>query len=190
MTFLDVEAAVSQEITLARSGVLTWFDCAADVRAWLPAHGRWSIDEILHHITLTNHYLLILIDKSSQKSLKAKARGEQLDWPVDYELIPKMLQDAAVVDAFTWHRPDHMDPRLHPPTGNVRELFEAQMQRCENYLADLKDGWGIWHKTTMTVNDLGKLDAYQFLVFLCKHAQRHCAQMEGNLATMQASLNA
>jgi hypothetical protein len=138
----------------------------------------------LHHITLTSHYLLILIDKATEKCLRAKARGDRLDWPNDYRLIPKALQAAGAIDAFTWHRPDHMDPRLHPASGDVKALFLMQMNRCEAQLAALEGGWGIAFKTTMSVNDLGKLDVYQYIVFLCKHAERHCKQMAGNLAAM------
>ena len=30
----------------------------------------------------------------------------------------------------------------------------------------------------MTVNDLGKIDVYQYLYFLAQHAKRHVGQME------------
>jgi DinB superfamily len=111
-------------------------------------------------------------------------RGEQLDWPADYALIPLALEDAKRAEAFTWHRPEHMDPRIHPPQGDVQAMFLAQMTKLENTLEVLPNGWGHWQKTMMSVNDLGKLDVYQFIVFLCKHALRHCAQMEGNLREM------
>jgi hypothetical protein len=185
MTAAEVHARVAQEISETSAQVLPWFDAPQPARAWLPPQERWSIDEILHHITLTSHYLLILIDKSSQKCLKAKAQGNTLVWPADYTLLPPSLQAAGELDAFSWHRPDHMDPRLHPPTGDVREHFVEQMQRCEAVLASLAGGWGIQHTTMMTVNNLGKLDVYQYLVFLCRHAQRHCQQMQGNLLAQQ-----
>ena len=186
MTPKEVQDQVLSEIQLAKSQVLPWFDLAPATRAWLPGPDRWSIDEILHHITLTSHYLLILIDKAGNKCLKAKSRGEALVWPANYALIPPALSDAGAVDAFTWHRPDHMDPRSHPATQDVRALFLEQMDRCESILRSLHDGWGHWSLTTMSVNDLGKLDVYQFIVFLCKHAQRHCVQMARNLAAQTA----
>ncbi len=186
MTPKEVQDQILVEIQLAKNQVLPWFDQTLSVRTWLPLHDRWSIDEILHHITLTSHYLLILIDKASNKCLKAKARGETLDWPATYSLIPEALRDAGAIEAFTWHRPDHMDPRTYPATGDVRALFLAQMDRCEKILETLEGGWGHWSLTTMSVNDLGKIDVYQFIVFLCKHAQRHCMQMAGNLAVQAA----
>jgi hypothetical protein len=35
-------------------------------------------------------------------------------------------------------------------------------------------------KTMMTVNAIGKLDVYQYIIFLCRHALRHDAQMQNN----------
>lgn len=32
----------------------------------------------------------------------------------------------------------------------------------------------------MIVNNLGKIDVYQYIYFLSQHAQRHIAQMERN----------
>ena len=177
----EVFTSVFNEITAARNSVLPWFENPLQLREWLPLHGRWSIDEILHHITLTNHYLLILIDKATAKCINAKMRGEPLDWPLDYSLIPKTLAQAGNLNSFTWHRPDHMDPRLHPAKEDVRTLFLSQMDCCVSNLEKLEGGWGIACKTTMSVNDLGKLDVYQYLVFLCRHAERHCQQMAGNV---------
>jgi hypothetical protein len=36
----------------------------------------------------------------------------------------------------------------------------------------------VLHKTTMTVNDLGKIDVYEYIHFLAQHGQRHLAQMQ------------
>jgi hypothetical protein len=32
----------------------------------------------------------------------------------------------------------------------------------------------------MTVNGLGKIDVYEYIYFLARHAQRHITQMVGN----------
>jgi hypothetical protein len=32
----------------------------------------------------------------------------------------------------------------------------------------------------MTVDNLGKINVYEYIYFLSKHAERHLAQMEGN----------
>ena len=55
----------------------TWFDQPADLRAYSPADGGWITDEVLTHIGLTNHYLLILIEKGTAKALTS-AQGLDL----------------------------------------------------------------------------------------------------------------
>ena len=44
----------------------------------------------------------------------------------------------------------------------------------------LKNGEGLLFKTTMTVDDLGKLNVYEYIYFLSKHAEQHIQQMEEN----------
>lgn len=176
----SVHSQVLAEIAAARDQVLPWWGCEAGLLHWLPPSGGWSVQEILDHITLTSHYLLKLIDKGARKSLKAKANGEILQLDPEYSLIPKSLDAAGDLSAFYWHRPEHMDPRIHPVAYESRGQFLEQMQECESLLNLLEGGWGHWCKTTMSVNNLGKLDVYQYIVFLCRHAERHCRQMERN----------
>jgi hypothetical protein len=48
----------------------TWFDKDIELRNYRPTNGGWTINEILEHIGLTNHFLLILIDKGTTKALQ------------------------------------------------------------------------------------------------------------------------
>jgi len=41
------------------------------------------------------------------------------------------------------------------------------------------NGEGSLCKVRMSVNELGKIDLYQWLYFLAQHARRHLDQMEG-----------
>ena len=52
------------------------------------------------------------------------------------------------------------------------------MSECLSCLDQLKNGEGVLHKTTMSVNDLGKIDVYHYIVFLVQHAKRHLVQMD------------
>lgn len=173
-----IEAEVNKRIQEARSAVLPWFEVDTTLLDWLPPNGGWSIREILTHITLTSHYLLILIKKGEAKALNIKDKGTAFAIPDTYELVPDKLAEAGKYQAFPWHRPEHMDPRLHNPNWSVRDTFLEQMKACENVVEELKGGWGCGVRTTMTVNQIGRLDVYQYIVFLCNHALRHCVQME------------
>ena len=44
----------------------------------------------------------------------------------------------------------------------------------------MKNGEGLLYKTTMTVNELGKINVYEYIYFLSLHAQRHVTQMKKN----------
>jgi hypothetical protein len=48
----------------------SYFDLAPTLRAYTPKEGEWCIDEILEHITLTSHYLMLVIKNSRDKVLK------------------------------------------------------------------------------------------------------------------------
>jgi hypothetical protein len=48
---------------------------------------------------------------------------------------------------------------------------------CLIQLERLGNGVGALCRVTMTVNDLGKIDLYQWLYFLAQHARRHLAQL-------------
>jgi hypothetical protein len=54
-----------------------WFDQPAAVREYRPADLGWTTNEVLAHIALTNHYLLVLIQKGTTKAL-ANMQGRDL----------------------------------------------------------------------------------------------------------------
>ncbi len=158
-----------------------WFDREHALRCHNPFPGAWSINEVLEHIMLTNHYLLIIIDNGRTKALRnSQSLTLPIAFPADYSLGSERMSEIADPEAFPWQRPDH-----HQPTGRVglyeiRREIRNQLNKCLITLDYLPNGEGILHKTTMSVNQLGKLDVYQYLFFLALHAQRHLRQMEKN----------
>lgn len=71
-----------------------------------------------------------------------------------------------------------MEPTGDKELGQIRALLEEQISECRELLKKLANGEGLLYTTTMTVNNLGKLDVYQYINFLCQHAKRHIVQME------------
>ena len=55
--------------------------------------------------------------------------------------------------------------------------MHEQLTECLDWLDQLSQGAGILYKTTMTVNDLGKINVYEYLYFLAMHIRRHLMQM-------------
>jgi hypothetical protein len=158
-----------------------WFDREHPLRSHHPFPGAWNTNEVLEHIMLTNHYLLIIIDNGRTNALhKSQSAPSRIEFPSDYSLGSKAMLQVADPDAFPWQRPDH-----HQPTGKIglleiRREIRNQLNKCLITLDYLPNGEGMLHQTTMSVNNLGKLDVYQYLYFLALHAQRHLRQMEKN----------
>ena len=75
-----------------------------------------------------------------------------------------------------------MEPKGARSNDEVRLLLNAQLERCLTTLDALPNGEGILAKTTMSVNSLGKIDVYEYLMFLAQHGKRHLMQMRKNEA--------
>lgn len=60
----------------------------------------------------------------------------------------------------------------------VKTTTKNQCQQCLEHLNQMSNGEGVLLKTTMSVNNLGKIDVYEYIYFLAQHAARHIMQME------------
>ena len=89
-----------------------WFDKPAATRSYKPASGGWSIDEVLEHITLTSHFLMIVIRNSARAALKRAAAGAAI---LEGESDLDLLEPIGRRGAFTWSRPEHMIPTRTVP---------------------------------------------------------------------------
>jgi DinB superfamily len=157
-----------------------WFDKPETTRQYRPQNGGWTIDEILEHIELTSHFLLKLIDKGTIKALKNKDTINLDAELANYSFQKDAIDTIGIHKSFAWIRPEHMEPKGEKTPETVRKDMKIQLDRCLNYLHKLPNGEGILCKTTMTVNGLGKIDVYEYIYFLAKHAERHITQMEKN----------
>ncbi|WP_127532142.1 DinB family protein [Paenibacillus kobensis] len=164
------------------SGILRdyeeWFRLTPEMLRFKP-HDRWSIEQILEHVTLTNHFLLILIRKGTRKAKDSALKSDLNQAVSNYEYNLEALDQIARHNSFKWIRPEHMEPNGEKSTAEVKLLLEEQIEECQQMLRQLPNGEGILYKTMMTVNNLGKIDVYQYLYFLCLHARRHISQMQG-----------
>lgn len=144
---------------------------------YLPANGGWSIRQILEHISLTNHFLLILIRKGALKSIELAAGTEYSKLLTGYDLDWERLKLIGEQRSFEWNRPLHMEPTNSIPLIEVkRKLFE-QKEECLSILDQIPNGEGVLYKTMMSVNNLGKIDVYHYMYFLVQHIRRHLVQM-------------
>jgi hypothetical protein len=152
-----------------------WFGMPEGSREYKPQDEGWSINEILEHITLTSHYLLLIIDKGCKKAQRRASLGEQLP---EGESDLARLEPIGHLDAFPWIRPEHMEPGRTLALEEVRKRIQRQYQECQRILTALRQGEGALYTVRMSVQDLGKMDLYQWLYFLALHQKRHISQME------------
>lgn len=161
----------------ALCGVFTevdgWFDRDDAVRGFRPLKGRWSIDQVLEHIALTNHYLILTLRKLSKIAERRANRG------ISVATAESDLDRLLIIGqrgTFQWDRPEHMEPTGLAPC-EVRDRLRQQLGECLILLERLRGGRGALCRITMTVDRLGKIDLYQWLYFLAQHARRHLPQL-------------
>jgi hypothetical protein len=179
MTLEYILINLKRELIRTLAVVDEWFDRDFTLLQYRPASGGWTVSEVLEHITVTNHYLLIIIEKGTEKALRRKYElTELLAIPASYTLSNQALLAIAQPDAFLWQHPEHHQPTGLKPLCDVRRTLRDQLEQCLITLELLPDGEGTLHRTTMSVNNLGKLDVYQYIYFLALHAQRHIHQLK------------
>ncbi|TWF44354.1 DinB family protein [Chitinophaga polysaccharea] len=171
-------------IQVVREALLTnfreldqWFEKDQALLHFKPDRDQWNVREVLEHIALTNYFLLLIINKSTRRALERKKTGHTVILPADYQ--DKFDQiDVIGSKSFGWVRPEHMEPTGFKDIAEIKALLKQQYAQCMYNLSLLKNGEGVLVFTNMSVNQLGKLDIYQYIYFLTKHIERHIRQMQ------------
>ena len=70
MTFENIHINLKRELIRTFAVMDEWFDKEHPLRCYKPSSGGWSVNEVLEHVMLTNHFLLILIEKGTVKALQ------------------------------------------------------------------------------------------------------------------------
>jgi DinB superfamily len=152
----------------------SWFDRADEFRRFKPASGGWSADQVLEHIGLTNHFLMLTLRKYVGIAVQRARRGDPVP---DGESDLDSLLSIGERGSFGWVRPDHMEPAGVSSSADVRAQLHRQLGECLILLERVGRGDGALCRVTMTVNALGKIDLYQWLYFIAQHARRHLQQL-------------
>ena len=176
MLYSKTITEVRQALKTTFDDIYEWFGQPEEVRGYKPADGGWSINEILEHITLTTHFLMIIVRNGYPKAIKRASRQNVEDAESDLRKIVPIGQRGS----FVWIRPEHMEPTATKPISEVLDLMRRQQGECLEILETLRNGEGSLYKVRMSVNDSGRIDLYQWLYFIAQHAKRHIGQMEEN----------
>jgi len=178
MNIQELIEEIKNHLIQTFSNIDAWFEKDAKLREYQPRSGGWSINQILEHIALTSHFLLILIEKGTRKALANAQNLDLTEELANYSFHRTQLEEVGQHRSFAWIRPEHMDPKGEKPLEQVRQQIKDQLKQCLDALEKLPNGEGKLSRTTMTVNDLGKIDVYEYIYFLSQHGQRHISQME------------
>lgn len=176
----QVITRINSEMNQTFDELFNWFECENNLLRYKPANNGWTVAQILEHITLTNHFLMVLIRKGVNKAIEKSRKVNIDEIVVGYDLNWDALKAIGVHQSFEWNRPAHMEPLGNKSLSEIKATMLHQLIECLELLHSIKNGEGILHTTTMSVNSLGKIDVYHYLYFLIQHAQRHLTQLEKN----------
>jgi hypothetical protein len=174
MPYAETIATVRRTLLDTFAEIDRWFDRDAGLRGYRSRAGGWTIDEVLEHVTLTNHFLMLTLRKWVEIALRRVGRTPITEGESDLGILDVVGQRGS----FGWVRPEHMEPTGDPAPEAVRETMREQCRECLKLLERMRNGEGALCRVTMTVNDLGKIDLYQWLYFIAMHARRHLQQLE------------
>lgn len=180
MSIKEIISEIKENLSTTFDKIDLWFDKSIELRSYKPENGGWTIDQILEHIGLTNHFLLILIDKGTNKALANIVKLDIHEELEKYVFHKEKLTEVGLYNSFNWIRPEHMEPKAEKTPDEVRMQLKNQVKQCLDNLEKLRNGEGVLYKTTMTVNNLGKIDVYEYIYFLAQHGYRHITQMKKN----------
>ncbi len=174
----DVISRIKNELIRAFDDLFYWFKIDKQLLDHCPSNQGWTIRQVLEHISLTNHFLLILIRKGVIKSIEKASSTDYVDLLINYDLDWDKLKEIGEHRSFKWNRPEHMEPTNKTLLSDVKILLEQQLQDCISLIDQVPNGEGVLYKTMMSVNNLGKIDVYHYIYFLVQHINRHLRQME------------
>ena len=168
---------IHRELISAFASLDSWFD--RDEKFLAENHDeRWSASQILEHVMLTNQYLLILIEKGAHRAKSIAQEKDFREQLTHYDFENSALSEVGVHKSFSWDNPEHMEPKGAKTLNEIRRELRSQLHQCLCLLDSICNGEGVLYRITMTVNNLGKLDVYQYLYFLVLHVKRHITQLE------------
>ncbi|MEM6673240.1 MAG: DinB family protein [Planctomycetota bacterium] len=178
----DLDAQWKRALPALREGLEAAFgalirDCEAPLEALdrVPPTAGWTRHEVLEHVALTDHYLLILIDKIADRTRRRLERGDP--WPVHGPSFAPLQRLAS--SERDWEAPLHMVPSDPAPPMEITRRLDLDRKRCLALLDEFPSGEGTLHRIRMSVVDGDdRLDLYQYLEIVRLHATRHVAQIE------------
>jgi uncharacterized damage-inducible protein DinB len=131
-----------------------------------PGPDRWSVAEVLEHIALTEDYLL---ENTSHKVMEAPAGKADRD----YKSVDKFVSSAIADRTQKAKAPEPLHPTGRWSPQETLQRFLTSRDRTTEFLKSTPD-----LRDHVVDSPLGQpLDAYQWLLFIAAHSERHTKQI-------------
>lgn len=165
LTEADRKAGLA-ELERTRAGVIEATKGLSEAQwKFKPAPDRWSVAEVLEHITVTEGFLL----ESTQKAMQAPAGKPDRD----YESTDKLVLTSISSREQRFKAPAPVQPAARWPPQETLDRFQKVREQAIEFM-----------KTTQGMRDhvtdsplKQPLDAYQWLLFISGHCDRHTKQI-------------
>ena len=164
---------VVEHLDAARSRLLASVAALSDRDAgFSPSEDRWSIGEILHHLRLLEESAVRVIQKLVDKAEKSGVGPDPGDGSVLHGLDQFTIETAT--DRLS--APASMVPTRGIPMGELLQGLAGSRAALTKALDDCSrfDMTGIHFPHPV----VGKIDAYQWALFVAQHEERHRRQIE------------
>ena len=131
-----------------------------------PAPDRWSVAQVMEHIAAAEDFIR---DVTKEKVMASPAGEPGRDFKKTDEAVLMMVPDRT-------HRAQAPEPlvpsnRFGSPEGSVKHFAESRAA-TEDFL---KSAAGL--RDHVMDSPLGKLDGYEFVLFIAAHSERHTKQI-------------
>jgi hypothetical protein len=172
----DERAQVLQWLQESRAEFLAAIDgVTAEQWKWKPTPERWSVGETAEHIVLAEGMLFGNVQK-------AVAAPVNPDWEEKTKGKTEFIERVLAPRLGKAKAPEAIVPSGNMTQAEVRERFEAQRAGIVKFAADtqiaLKE-----HTVDHPFPVFGTLNAYQWLIYLPLHTERHDKQIAEVKAT-------
>jgi hypothetical protein len=132
-----------------------------------PAPDRWSVAQVMEHIAAAEDFIRVNLVRDKVMTLPAGEQGrdvKKIDAAVE-EMVPDRSHKAQA--------PDPLVPnnRFGSPEGSLKHFLESRAA-TEQFLrstAGLRDH--------VMDGPVGKMDGYEFILFIAAHSERHVKQI-------------
>ena len=131
-----------------------------------PAPDRWSVAQVMEHIAAAEDFIRATL---KEKVMMAPAGDAGRDVKKTDEAVMMMVPDRTTKA----QAPEPLVPsnRFGSPEGSVKHFVESRAA-TEDFL---KTTTGL--RDHVTDSPLGKLDGYEFVLFIAAHSERHTKQI-------------